>query len=145
MPILQAEWVNFHYPQDERGIEPASLIGLTSGLLASLIGVGDFDQLITVLFLCNGLRRYRSGSDAVGQSGKRGQRLPGGYDRSFEQVPGQMALWAIEWDALGFVALGLARSLARYAIFGTIGGLLGGLTLIALRRAGFFAYLADKK
>ena len=46
---------------------------------------------------------------------------------------------------VGFVALGLARSMVGYLIFGALGGLLGGLTLLALRRAGFFAYMAEKK
>ncbi len=45
----------------------------------------------------------------------------------------------------GFVALGLAWSLLGYLVFGALGGLLGGLTLAALRRAGFFAYLAEKR
>ncbi len=40
-----------------------------------------------------------------------------------------------------FVALGLARAMLGHIIFGA----LGGLTLIALRCAGFFAYLAEKK
>ncbi len=41
--------------------------------------------------------------------------------------------------------LGLARSLVSYIIFGALGGLLGGLTLKALRRAGFFTYLAERR
>jgi hypothetical protein len=32
-----------------------------------------------------------------------------------------------------------------YVVFGALGGLLGALTLQALRRAGFFSYLAEKK
>lgn len=46
---------------------------------------------------------------------------------------------------VGFVALGLARAMIGYILFGALGGLLGGLTLLALRRAGFFAYMAEKK
>jgi hypothetical protein len=46
---------------------------------------------------------------------------------------------------VGFIALGLARAVVSYVIFGALGGLLGGLTLAALRRAGFFEYLAEKK
>jgi len=45
----------------------------------------------------------------------------------------------------GFVALGLVWALAGYIIFGALGGLLAGLTLRALRKAGFFAYLAEKR
>jgi hypothetical protein len=46
---------------------------------------------------------------------------------------------------VGFVALGLARAIVGYIVFGALGGLLGALTLAALRRAGFFAYLAEKR
>ena len=52
---------------------------------------------------------------------------------------------AITGAPLGFVALGLLNSLFGYILFGAIGGLLGGLTLKALRRAGYFAYLAEKR
>jgi hypothetical protein len=55
------------------------------------------------------------------------------------------AFGAITGAPIGFVALGLVKSIIGYIIFGAIGGLLGGLTLIALHKAGFFAYLAEKK
>jgi hypothetical protein len=54
-------------------------------------------------------------------------------------------LGALMGAPVGFVALGLARALISYIIFGAIGGVLGSLTLRALRRAGFFAYLAEKR
>jgi hypothetical protein len=34
---------------------------------------------------------------------------------------------------------------AGYIVFGALGGLLGALTLAALRRAGAFAYLAEQR
>jgi hypothetical protein len=46
---------------------------------------------------------------------------------------------------IGFVALGLLRAFISYVIFGAIGGILGWLTLKALKRAGFFAYMAEKR
>ena len=55
------------------------------------------------------------------------------------------ALGAITGAPLGFVALGLVRAVVGYIVFGALGGLLGALTLAALRRAGFFAYLAEKR
>jgi len=45
----------------------------------------------------------------------------------------------------GFVALGLLFSFLSNAIAGVIGGVLGWLVLRALKRAGFFAYLAEKR
>jgi hypothetical protein len=38
-----------------------------------------------------------------------------------------------------------ALAVVGYTVFGALGGLLGGLTLQALRRARFFAYLAEKR
>jgi hypothetical protein len=32
-----------------------------------------------------------------------------------------------------------------YVVFGAVGGLLGALTLKALRKAGFFAYMEEKR
>jgi hypothetical protein len=46
---------------------------------------------------------------------------------------------------IGFVALGLLRAIVGYILFGAIGGVLGWVTLKALKRAGFFAYLAEKR
>ena len=56
-----------------------------------------------------------------------------------------MGLGALVGAPIGFVALGLARAIVSYLIFGALGGLLGALVLRALRRAGFFAYLAEKR
>jgi len=39
---------------------------------------------------------------------------------------------------LGFVVLGLLQSLVGYIVFGALGGILGALTILALRKAGFF-------
>ena len=44
-----------------------------------------------------------------------------------------------------FVALGLLRAMISYILFGAIGAVLGWMTLKALKRAGFFAYLAEKR
>ena len=63
---------------------------------------------------------------------------------------GHLAKFLVKWAfgvsrrADGFVAH-MARTLVSYIVFGALGGLLGGLTLIALRKAGFFAYLAEKR
>jgi hypothetical protein len=46
---------------------------------------------------------------------------------------------------IGFVALGLLRAMVSYILFGAIGAVLGWITLKALKRAGFFAYLAEKR
>lgn len=44
-----------------------------------------------------------------------------------------------------YMALGLARSLLNYVIFGAPGGLLECLTMTALRKAEFFTYIGEKR
>ncbi len=123
----------------------ASLVGLTSGILAAFLGLGDFGALETLLsYTMVGvgadlalllLRNLDSLVVCVllGMLGHLGKFLV------------KWALGVITGAPLGFVALGLARSLVSYIIFGALGGLLGGLTLKTLRRAGFFAYLAERR
>ena len=55
------------------------------------------------------------------------------------------AFGAMTGAPVGIVALGLLQAGLGYVLFGALGGLLGALTLRALRKAGFFAYLAEKR
>ena len=124
----------------------ASLIGVTSGVLAGFLGLGDFGALNTFLsYAIIGL-----GSDLV-------LWLLGGNSENlvaavFVGIFGHLGKFLVKWvfgvltgAPLGFVALGLLRAIIGYIVFGAIGGFLGWLTLKALRRAGFFAYLAEKR
>ncbi len=122
-----------------------SLIGLISGLMAAFLGLGDFGALDTflsytvvgvatdlaLLFLLD--RENLAVTTVAGMLGHVGKFLV------------KWGLASISGAPAGFVAFGLARSLLNYIIFGALGGLLGGLTLKALRRAGFFAYLAERR
>ena len=123
----------------------ASLVGLTSGIIAAFLGLGDFGALDTLLSYT-----------AVGIGTDLALLLLGSPENLVVAVLagtfGHLAKFLVKWGLTviigapaGFVALGLARSVAGYLVFGALGGLLGGLTLTALRRAGFFAYLAEKK
>jgi hypothetical protein len=65
---------------------------------------------------------------------------------------GHLGKFLIKWlfgivsgAPIGFVALGLLRALLSYILFGALGAVLGWLTLKALKQAGFFAYLAEKR
>jgi len=122
-----------------------SLVGLTSGILAAFLGLGDLGPLNTLLSYT-----------AVGV----GVELALWLLRNAESIPvamlagalGHLAKLAVKWALsaltgapVGFVALGLAWSMVNYVLFGALGGLLGALTLKALRKAGFFAYLAEKR
>jgi hypothetical protein len=123
----------------------ASLTGLISGILAAFLGLGDFGALDTLVSYF-----------IVGVGVDISLLLLGKPDNlvvsSLAGMFGHLAKFLVKWGIgvisgapLGFVALGLLRSLISYAVFGALGGLLGGLTLIALRKAGFFAYLEEKK
>jgi ABC-type thiamin/hydroxymethylpyrimidine transport system permease subunit len=122
----------------------ASLVGLTSGLLAAFLGLGDFGVLNTLLSYT-----------AVGIGADLTLLLLGNPENlvvaGLVGMLGHMAKFLVKWALgvltgapVGFVALGLAKALVSYLVFGALGGVLGGLTLVALRKAGFFAYLAEK-
>lgn len=123
----------------------ASLVGLSSGILAAFLGLGDFGALDTFLsYLMAGV-----GFDlALVLLGKPENLINASLAGIFGHLGKFLVKWAfgvLSGAPLGFVALGLARTLVSYLVFGALGGLLGGLTLIALRKAGFFAYLAEKR
>lgn len=123
----------------------ASMVGLLSGVLASFFGLGDFgflDTFVSYLMIgvCVDLALMLLGSPEnllaavlVGALGHLGKFLV------------KWAFGVLTGAPLGFVALGLLNSLLSYILFGAIGGLLASLTLKALRRAGYFAYLAEKR
>ena len=124
----------------------ASMIGITSGLLASFLGLGDFGALNTflsyamvgivsdaVLLLLGGDIENLVVAVLVGIFGHLGKFLT------------KWAFGIISGAPIGFVALGLLRAIIGYILFGAIGAVLGWVTLKALKRAGFFAYLAEKR
>jgi hypothetical protein len=123
----------------------ASIVGLTSGILAGFLGMGDFGALNTFLsYTAVGV-----GTD-LALLLLRDPENP--VNAALSASLGHMGKFLVKWtlSALtgapaGFIALGLARALVGYIIFGALGGLLGGLTLKALRKAGFFAYVAEKR
>ena len=124
----------------------SSIIGVTSGLLASFLGLGDFGALNTflsyamvgissdlMLWILHGNTDNAVVAVIVGIFGHLGKFLT------------KWLFGIITGAPIGFVALGLLRAFLSYVIFGALGGLLGWLTLQALKRAGFFAYLAEKR
>ncbi|MEJ2208602.1 MAG: ECF transporter S component [Anaerolineae bacterium] len=124
----------------------ASLVGLTSALIATFLGLGDFGALNTFLSYT-----------AVGLGTDLALWLLGGNPENLIVATlaatfGHTAKFLVKWGLgvvagapVGFIALGLLRAVIGYVVFGALGGLLGALTLRALRRAGFFAYLAEKR
>jgi hypothetical protein len=123
----------------------ASLVGLTSGLLAAFLGLGDFGALDTLL----SYTMVGVGTDlALLLLGNPENLVVAGLAGALGHFAKFLVKWgmgAVTGAPLGFVALGLAKAMLGYLVFGTLGGILGGLTLLALRRAGYFAYLAEKR
>ena len=123
----------------------ASLVGLTSGILAAFLGMGDFGALNTLLsYTVVGI-----GLDLV-------LWLLGSPENlvvaALAAAIGHACKFLVKWAfsamtgaPVGIVALGLLQTGLGYVLFGALGGLLGALTLRALRKAGFFAYLAEKR
>jgi ABC-type thiamin/hydroxymethylpyrimidine transport system permease subunit len=124
----------------------ASLVGLTSGILASFLGVGDFGALNTLL----SYTMVGMGVDLV--LWITASSPENWLVAMLAGIVGHLGKFLVKWlfglltgAPLGFIALGLIWSLGGYIIFGAVGGLLGALTLRALHKAGFFAYIAEKK
>lgn len=122
-----------------------SLVGLTSGIIAAFLGMGDLGALNTFFsYAIIGVM-----SDLALLLLRNPENL---VVAALVGVWGHIGKFLVKWAfgvvagaPVGFMALGLARAVVGYLVFGAIGGLLGGLTLVALRRAGFFAYLAEKR
>jgi len=122
-----------------------AVVGVTSGIIAAFLGMGDFGALNTFLsYTAVGV-----GTDLMLLLLRNPENL---LVASLASGLGHLCKFLVKWTLgsitgapAGFIALGLARALLGYVVFGALGGLLGGLTLLALRRAGFFAYLAEKR
>jgi len=132
-----------------RGLVPKpgalSLVGLTSGLLAAFMGLGDLGPLDTFFsYLSSGvavdlLAWFLGGVDSLVTAGLVG------VAGNVAKMLAKLAMAAFLQIPAGFVAVGLLVSFLSNTVAGAIGGVIGWLILRALRRAGFFAYLAEKR
>jgi hypothetical protein len=130
-----------------RGVVPklgaASTVGLLSGLLAAFVGVGDKGGLDTLLSYA----AAGAGIDLVC-----GLAPPGALTCAVAGLAGNLAKLGVKvllelWIGIptGFLVLGRAYPALTHTVFGLAGGYLGALVLAALRRAGFFTYLAARR
>ena len=132
-----------------RGLVPKpgalSLVGLTSGLLAAFLGLGDQGAIDTFLsyFVMGAavdlMALFLGGVDNALVAGLAG--IVGNVAKMLIKF----AMAVLLQIPAGFVAFGLLYSLFTNSIAGLLGGVLGWLILRALRQAGFFAYLAEKR
>jgi ABC-type thiamin/hydroxymethylpyrimidine transport system permease subunit len=131
-----------------RGIVPkpgaAAVAGLLSGAVAAFVGAGDTGALDTVLsYTAAGV-----GVDAVATLARRARAwscAAGGLAGNLAKLAVKIALEIWIGIPTGFVLVGWMYPALTHAAFGLAGGYLGFLVLEALRRAGYFAYLAEKR
>jgi hypothetical protein len=130
-----------------RGVVPrlgaAFTVGFLSGLLATFAGVGDKGGLDTFF----SYTAAGAGVDLVA-----GLTPSGALACALAGLAGNIAKLAVKvllelWIGIptGFLVLGRTYPALTHAVFGLVGGYLGHLALEALRRAGFFAYLAGRR
>lgn len=123
----------------------SSLVGITSGIIAGFMGMGDFGALNTFLsYSAVGI-----GTDLILLLLRDTEQV---VVAIFAGIFGHLGKFLVKWvfgiitgAPIGFVTLGLAKALVSYIIFGALGGFLGWLTLIGLKKAGFFTYLEEKR
>lgn len=132
-----------------RGLVPKpgalSLVGLTSGLLAAFLGLGDLGPVYTFFgYLASGvavdlMALFLGNTEGIVSATLAG--TIGNVAKMFVKLGLSVAMQI----PAGFVALGLLTSFISNTVAGAVGGLLGWLILRALRKAGFFAYLEEKR
>lgn len=123
----------------------AATAGLLSGVIASLAGIGDKGALDTVLsYTAAGV-----GVDAVAAAADPSRQavacVIAGVVGNLSKLGVKVLLELWIGIPTGFVLVGRAFPTLTHALFGLVGGYLGFLVISALRRAGFFAYLAEKR
>ena len=122
-----------------------SLVGLTSGLLAAFMGLGDQGPIYTFFsYLAAGVA-VDLVSLFLGGIEHAVPAALAGILSNVAKLLTKTALAMLLDIPAGFVAMGLLVSFGTTTLFGGLGGILGWLILKALRRAGFFAYLAEKR
>jgi hypothetical protein len=116
-----------------------------SGLLAAFAGLGDGGALDTFLsYTVLGVATDLAGTFLGGVQSPWAAILAGGCGAAAKNLV-KVALASFVGVPAGFIAYGLLLSFLSNVAFGLAGGYLGWLVLRALRRAGFFSYLAEKK
>jgi len=121
-----------------------SVAGLISAALAAFLGLGDKGALDTfVSYTAAGV-----GVDLVMAAFGQRRALPcalAGAVGNLTKLGVKIMLELWIGIPTGFVFVGELYPAITYTIFGLAGGYLGFLVLAALGKAGFFAYLAEKR
>lgn len=116
-----------------------------AGIMAVFAGVGDHGALTTMLaFLAAGI-----GVDvARAATASRENALAfafAGLLGNLAKLSVKIGLEMLAGIPAGLLLLGRSYAIATHIVFGLLGGLLGLVIVRALRRAGYFAYLAGRQ
>ena len=123
-----------------RGVVPrtgaGTVIGVVSGILATVMNPGTSGLLVGVKYLTSGvvldivafLSRERLDNPVVG--------VIAGTLAHLAKLSANLGVALLLGLPAGFIALGLGYSAVTHVIFGALGGLLGALVLARLRRHG---------
>jgi len=123
----------------------AAAAGVISGVLAAFAGLGDKGALDT-------FASYAAAGLAVDAAMLAARQPAGALRCACAGALGNLAKLAVKmllelWIGIptGFVVMGRVYPVVTHVVCGVGGGYLGHLVLVALRRAGFFAYLAGRR
>jgi hypothetical protein len=123
----------------------ATTAGCISGLLAAFVGIGDRGALDTVLSYAAAGVGVDLAMMVLGRGARAVPCVVAGALGNLLKLGMKVMLDVWIGIPTGFVLLGRLYPAATYTVFGLAGGYLGFLTVSALRRAGFFAYVAEKR
>jgi hypothetical protein len=123
----------------------AMTAGCISGLLAAFVGIGDRGALDTALSYAAAGVGVDLGMMLLGRRARAASCVLAGALGNLLKLGTKVMLDVWIGIPTGFVLLGRLYPAATYTIFGLAGGYLGFLVVRALRRAGFFAYVAEKR
>jgi len=123
----------------------ATTAGCISGVLAAFVGIGDRGALDTVLSYAAAGVGVDLGMTVLGRRARVASCVVAGALGNLLKLATKVMLEVWIGIPTGFVLLGRLYPAATYTLFGLAGGYLGFLVVGALRRAGFFAYVAEKR
>ncbi len=132
-----------------RGLVPKpgalSLVGLTSALLAAFLGLGDMGPVYTFFsYLTSGVAVDLIGWFLGGLESIVPATLAGTLGNVAKMLVKLLMSVALQIPA-GFVETGLLFSFLTNTVAGALGGIIGWMILRALRKAGFFAFMEEKR
>jgi hypothetical protein len=119
--------------------------GCISGLLAAFVGIGDRGALDTALSYAAAGVGVDLGMMFLGRRARAAACVVSGALGNLLKLGMKVMLDVCIGIPTGFVLLGRLYPAVTYTVFGLAGGYLGFLIVGALRRAGFFAYVAEKR